>query len=54
MEPPQHVLIVKDVGKEFSMELLEWVIETFMLGEGSRKLTFLRVMPWLPRKYTIQ
>ncbi|XVF51986.1 hypothetical protein PTKIN_Ptkin04bG0228700 [Pterospermum kingtungense] len=42
---PKHVVIVMDGLKEFTTELLEWVLEN-IIASGHR-VTFLGFMPWL-------
>ncbi|KAL0409335.1 UNVERIFIED_CONTAM: hypothetical protein Sradi_1867900 [Sesamum radiatum] len=43
---PKRVLVVMDALKEFSVELLEWVLKNFSFGDSS-SITLLGIMPWL-------
>ncbi|KAL0446369.1 UNVERIFIED_CONTAM: hypothetical protein Slati_1764800 [Sesamum latifolium] len=46
MDDPKRVLVVMDALKEFSVELLEWVLKNFSFGDSS-SITLLGIMPWL-------
>ncbi|KAL0326603.1 UNVERIFIED_CONTAM: hypothetical protein Sangu_1738300 [Sesamum angustifolium] len=45
-DDPKRVLVVMDALKEFSVELLEWVLKNFSFGDSS-SITLLGIMPWL-------
>ncbi|XP_057775585.1 uncharacterized protein LOC130994558 [Salvia miltiorrhiza] len=46
MEVPKRVLIVMDALKEFSMEILEWVLKSFTFDNSSR-INILGITPYL-------
>lgn len=46
MEVPKRVLIVMDALKEFSMEILEWVLKNFTFDTSSR-INILGITPYL-------
>ncbi|KAG8374614.1 hypothetical protein BUALT_Bualt10G0013800 [Buddleja alternifolia] len=46
MDDPKRVLLVMDALKEFSVDLLEWVLKNFTFRDCCT-ITILGVMPWL-------
>lgn len=46
MDDPKRILIVMDALKEFSIELLEWVLKNFTFRDCCT-ITLLGIMPWL-------
>ncbi|XVF11047.1 hypothetical protein REPUB_Repub07fG0235800 [Reevesia pubescens] len=44
---PKHVVIVMDGLKEFTTELLEWVLENIIASDSGHIVTLLGFMPWL-------
>ncbi|OMO77303.1 hypothetical protein CCACVL1_15101 [Corchorus capsularis] len=49
---PKHVVIVMDGLKEFTTELLEWVLENLIAA--GHKVTLLGYMPWMPIPLSIK